>query len=129
MGKNDTRKQRGKDKDGIILPQAEALVNNPKGYSDFIANLKNQIATQRIHTLLHANSEMIKLYWQIGSAILEKQQLEGWGAKVIDRLSYDLKTAFPEMTGFSPRNLKYMRKFAEAWPNFEFVQRTVAQIP
>jgi predicted nuclease of restriction endonuclease-like (RecB) superfamily len=72
---------------------------------------------------------MVLMYWDIGSQILEKQQMEGWGAKVIDRLSYDLKGAFPDMKGFSPRNLRYMRKFAESWPDRSFVQRTVAQIP
>src|SRR5690606_391845 len=64
-----------------------------------------------------------------GARILDRQQSEGWGAKVIDRMSYDLKGAFPEMQGFSPRNLKYMRKLAEAWPDIELVQRTVALIP
>jgi len=65
----------------------------------------------------------------IGKSILEMQQNEGWGSKIIDKLSTDLKGAFPEETGFSPRNLKYMRKFAEAWADVEIVQRTVAQIP
>jgi len=123
------RRQKGKEKQGVILPQAEPLANIPDGYIVFISELKERIATQRIRTLLNANSEMIQLYWIIGQKILEKQEEEGWGAKVIDRMSYDLKEAFPEMKGFSPRNLKYMRKFAEAWPNFEFVQRRVAQIP
>jgi len=72
---------------------------------------------------------MILLYWDIGRIILDRQKSEGWGAKVIDRLSYDLKLAFPDMTGFSPRNLKYMRAFSESWPDREFVQRTIAQIP
>ncbi len=125
----EIRKYKGEIKEGIILPQAESLANIPQGYTDFISSLKEQIATCRIRTLLNANSEMIKLYWHIGTAILEKQHKEGWGAKVIDRLSYDLKEAFPEMSGFSPRNLKYMRKFAEAWTDFELVQRTVALIP
>jgi hypothetical protein len=58
-----------------------------------------------------------------------KQRAERWGVKVIDRLSHDLKKAFPDMSGFSPRNLKYMRKFAESWPDLSIVQRTVAQIP
>jgi predicted nuclease of restriction endonuclease-like (RecB) superfamily len=71
---------------------------------------------------------MIKLYWEIGRGILEKQEQEGWGAKIIDRLSADLKKEFPEMKGFSPRNLKYMRKFAEAWTDFEIVQEALAQI-
>ena len=79
--------------------------------------------------VLNANSGMICLYWNIGKAIMKKQEEEGWGAKVIDRMSKDLKDAFPEMSGFSPRNIKYMRKFAECWPDFEIVQRVVAQIP
>ena len=72
---------------------------------------------------------MILLYWDIGRAILAKQQVQGWGARVIDRLSHDLKTAFPAMSGFSPCNLKYMRLFASAWPDRMVVQRTVAQLP
>ena len=69
------------------------------------------------------------LYWDIGQGILRKQKEEGWGAKVIDRLSADLAKAFPDMKGFSPRNLKYMRAFAESWPNRVIVQRVIAQIP
>ena len=69
------------------------------------------------------------LYWDIGRAIMARQDSEGWGAKVIDRLSYDLSQAFPDMRGFSPRNLQYMRTFAGAWPDREFAQRAVAQIP
>ena len=72
---------------------------------------------------------MIMLYWVIGSAILERQKNEGWGAKVIDRMSFDLRNEFPDMRGFSPRNLKYMRRFAEEWQDKELVQRTVALIP
>lgn len=69
------------------------------------------------------------LYWQIGRDILARQDKEGWGAKVIDRLAQDLRNAFPDMKGFSPRNLKYMRAFAEAWPEAEFVQEVLAQLP
>ena len=69
------------------------------------------------------------LYWQIGRDILVRQAEQGWGAKVIDRLAHDLRTAFPTMKGFSPRNLKYMRAFAEAWPDTEFVQAVLAQLP
>lgn len=101
----------------------------PKGYESFLKNLKERIISERLKTLLSANAAMIMLYWEIGKSILSRQQSEGWGAKVIDRLSHDLKTAFPDMSGFSPRNLKYMRKFAQAWPDREIVQRTVAQIP
>ena len=74
------------------------------------------------------NRELILLYWQIGSEILTRQQ-EGWGAKIVDRLAGDLRRDFPEMTGLSARNLKYMRMFAEAYPESEFVQQVVAQLP
>jgi len=69
------------------------------------------------------------LYWQIGRDILARQDREGWGAKVIERLAQDLRSAFPDMKGFSPRNLKYMRAFAEAWPEAEFVQQAAARLP
>ncbi|MDR2650515.1 MAG: DUF1016 N-terminal domain-containing protein [Clostridiales bacterium] len=72
---------------------------------------------------------MIELYWNVGNEILRRQQNEGWGAKVIDRLSIDLKDAYPELSGFSARNLKYIRKFAEYWSEASIVQQVVAQIP
>lgn len=72
---------------------------------------------------------MVTLYWDIGQIILARQGEEGWGAKVIDRLAFDLREAFPDMDGFSSRNLKYMRAFAVAWPNQQIVQRLVAQLP
>jgi len=71
----------------------------------------------------------VLLYWRIGRDILVRQKKEGWGARVIDRLSADLRAAFPEMQGFSPRNLKYMRAFAEAWSDEQIVQQAVAQLP
>jgi predicted nuclease of restriction endonuclease-like (RecB) superfamily len=101
----------------------------PAEYAAVLDELKNRIQSERLHVTMAANSAMVLMYWDIGKVILDRQEHQGWGAKVIDRLSHDLKTAFPDMSGFSPRNLKYMRKFAEAWPEREIVQRTVAQIP
>ena len=75
------------------------------------------------------NRELVVLYWQIGRDILARQAMQGWGAKVIERLAHDLRIAFPDMKGFSPRNLKYMRAFAEAWPDGEFVQAALARLP
>ncbi len=69
------------------------------------------------------------LYWQIGHDILARQAQQGWGTKMIERLAQDLRAAFPDMKGFSPRNLKYMRAFAQAWPDAQFVQQAVAQLP
>lgn len=125
----DNRKQMGKNKDGVILPVAPNLSEMSDAYLSFIEEVKAEIRKRRISVVLNANSSMICLYWNIGRAILKKQEEEGWGAKVIDRMAKDLKDAFPEMSGFSPRNIKYMRKFAESWPDFEIVQQVVAQIP
>jgi len=75
------------------------------------------------------NAELLQLYWRIGRDILARQAEQGWGAKVIDRLSHDLREEFPEMKGFSPRNLKYIRAFAQAWPDAEFVQQVFARLP
>lgn len=125
----DNRNHMGKNKDGVIFPVAPNLSEMSDAYLKFIEEVKAEIQKQRISVVLNANSSMICLYWNIGSAILKKQEEEGWGAKVIDRMAKDLKDAFPEMAGFSPRNIKYMRKFAESWPDFEIVQRVVAQIP
>ena len=72
---------------------------------------------------------MVLLYWDIGRMILERQDRAGWGAKVIDRLSADLRAAYPDMKGLSPRNLKYMRAFAAAWPGRAIVQEVLARIP
>ena len=89
----------------------KALV--PEGYAQFLADLKTRIQAAQLHASLAVNRELVLLYWQIGRDILHRQERERWGAKVIDRLAADLKGAFPEMKGFSPPNLKYMRSFAE----------------
>ena len=104
----DSRKRMGKDKDGVIFPVAPNLSEMSDSYLDFIEAIKKEIENQRLKVVLNANSSMICLYWNIGKAILQKQEEEGWGAKVIDRMAKDLKDAFPD---------------------FEIVQRVVAQIP
>ncbi len=83
----------------------------------------------QVQAVLTVNRELIRLYWTIGREILERQERDGWGAKVIERLATDLRREFPEMKGFSRTNLLYMRAFAEAWPDEEFVQQVVGQIP
>ena len=91
--------------------------------------LKERIRSAQLRAALSVNRELVLLYRSIGRGIQIRQRNEGWGAKVIDRLSDDLSKAFPEMRGFRPRNLKYMRAFAEAYPDQEFVQQVVAQLP
>ena len=105
------------------------LTPPPAGYADWLADLKTRIHTAQQRATLAVNRELVLLYWQIGRDILARQAEQGWGAKVIERLAEDLRAAFPDMKGFSPRNLKYMRAFAEAWPDTEFVQEVLAQLP
>jgi predicted nuclease of restriction endonuclease-like (RecB) superfamily len=101
----------------------------PDNYDDFFRSLKERIRSTQVKAALAVNRELVLLYWQIGREILERQQQEGWGTKVVERLAQDLKMEFPEITGFSPRNLKYMRAFAEAYPDETIVHQLGAQIP
>ena len=98
-------------------------------YATLLKSLKTEISTARIRAHLSVNKEMISLYWRIGNQILERQKQEGWGAKVIENISKDLRKEFPEMKGLSPQNLKYMKKFADEYSNKEISQQAVDQIP
>src|SRR5262245_31421390 len=98
---------------------------SPKGYEAFLGELKERIRTAPLRASIAVNRELVLLYWQTGRDILARQKKHGWGAKVIDRLSQDLRREFPGIEGFSPRNLKYMRSFAEAWPEEPIVQEGV----
>ncbi len=97
-------------------------------YLPFLDELKNSIRQAQIKAGLSVNRELVLLYWQIGKGILNQQATQGWGSNVIGQLAEDLKKSFPEMKGFSPRNLKYMRAFADAYPDLAFVQAAPAQI-
>jgi predicted nuclease of restriction endonuclease-like (RecB) superfamily len=101
----------------------------PAGYAVWLADLKTRIRETRLRTALAVNSELIGLYWRIGQDILERQERDGWGGKVVARLAADQRTEFPESRGFSRANLLYMRAFAEAWPDQAIVQRVVGQLP
>lgn len=104
----------------------------PSDYQEWVKTLKNRIQAAQQRAVLTVNQELLQLYWQIGRDILLRQQEQGWGAKVIERLAQDLRSAFPELKGFSRANLLYMRSFAEQWPNFHadpIVQQAVGQIP
>lgn len=106
----------------------KAAATVPTGYGPLLADIKARVQLARIKAGLAANRELLALYWDIGRLILDRQRREGWGAKVIDRLALDLQRAFPGQQGFSPRNLKYMRAFAEAWPEAAIVQQSAVQI-
>jgi len=101
----------------------------PAGYAAWLADLKTRIRETRLRAALAVNSELIGLYWRIGHDILDRQARDGWGAKVVDRLAADLRAEFPESRGFSSANLRYMRAFAEAWPDPAILQRVVGKLP
>jgi predicted nuclease of restriction endonuclease-like (RecB) superfamily len=105
------------------------LTPAPEGYAGWLADLKGQIHDAQQRAAQTLNLELVVLYWRIGNAILERQDRQGWGARVVDRLSQDLRTAYPEMQGFSVRNLKYMRAFALGWPDLEIVQQLLHKLP
>lgn len=108
---------------------AQLSSSPPDGYIEWLKDLKVRIRSAQQKAVLAANSEMLILYWQIGRDILQRQRALGWGAKVVDRLSADLRREFPEMKGFSRANLLYMRALAESWPDMSIVQQLVGQIP
>jgi DUF1016 N-terminal domain len=97
------------------------------GYQVLLRELKERIRTARLQAALVVNEGLILLYWSIGREILERQTREGWESRVIDRLWAGLRRDFPDMTGLSAGNLKYMRTLAEAHPDREFVQQVVAR--
>ena len=101
----------------------------PPDYAAWLAELKTRIHSAQQRATLAVNRELVLLYWQIGQDILARQNREGWGSKVIERLAQDLRNAFPEMKGFSRANLMYMRAFAEAWTEQAIVQQAVGQLP
>jgi predicted nuclease of restriction endonuclease-like (RecB) superfamily len=122
------RLSRGRSRQDAGFPVAPPRKELPRDYLETLSDIKDRIRQGRLRTVLAANSAMVLLYWDIGGIILQRQSRSGWGAKVIDRLAADLQEAYPEMKGFSPRNLKYMRAFAAAWPERSIVQATLAQI-
>ncbi|MEL6250219.1 MAG: DUF1016 N-terminal domain-containing protein, partial [Cyanobacteria bacterium J06627_15] len=107
---------------------AGSLAELGEDYDGFLQGLKDRIKAAQVRAALSVNRELVLLYWHIGQEILQRQQAQGWGARVVDRLAKDLKRDFPEMTGFSSRNLKYMRAFADAYADEADLQ-VMAQIP
>lgn len=103
------------------------LIESTKDYQLWADIIANKIRQAHTRASFKVNEEMLQLYWEIGSSIIEQQKQKGWGAKVIDLLAKDITKSFPDISGFSVRNLKYMRAFAQAYPDFPIVQVSLAQ--
>ena len=108
---------------------SDQLAPIPEDYTRLLESLKDRVRQTRLQAQRTVNTELIGLYWSIGRQILSRQDHQGWGAGVIRRLAEGLRAAFPEMTGFSQRNLQYMRSMAEAWGGGANVPQPVAQLP
>ena len=102
------------------------MLMNSGEYLAIVEQLKREIKKTQYQASVHVNTEMILLYHSIGTVINEHKT---WGNKFIENLAQDIKLEFPQTTGYSVRNLKYMAKFAATYPDSEFVQQVVAQIP
>lgn len=103
-------------------------MNNLVNYTSIISDLKEKILHSQKKAIQTVNKELVLLYWEIGNVILKNQSQQGWGSKIIDSLSNDLKKSFPDMKGFSVRNLKYMRQFASSYSDITIVQELLAQL-
>lgn len=125
----EERKRFGKFNKDVVIPVAPDATEFGENYDSFIHSVIDEVKKRRMQIVLQANQAMLLLYWHIGKTICKKQKEEGWGTKVIDRISRDLQKTFPDMKGFSPRNIKYMKKFATMWQDETIVQRLVAQLP
>jgi predicted nuclease of restriction endonuclease-like (RecB) superfamily len=110
---------------------ADALINKSdlSNYVELLNTLKEKIRFSQIKASISVNSELIKLYWEIGYEIIQRQKEEGWGTGVIEKLAKDLKATFSQMKGFSARNLFYMKQFAEAYPDLAILQQAAAKLP
>ncbi|MFH1314388.1 MAG: PDDEXK nuclease domain-containing protein [Candidatus Eisenbacteria bacterium] len=119
--------KRSRPEKGTITPKDLPI---PRTYPEFLARLKEKIRTVQVKAALSANRELIWMYWDIGRAIVKRQQTEAWGSKVIDRLAGDLQTEFPELSGFSRTNIYRMRSFHLAYPDADqIVPQAGGQIP
>lgn len=111
------------------FPSTPTRTLMPDWYPDMLASVSGKVAAGRIRAVTAVNQELVATYWAIGNEIINRQGQEGWGAKVIDRLSSDLNHAFPNSKGFSPRNLLFMRSIASTWPHTAIVKAPLSQLP
>ena len=109
-----------------IESEVKRVLMNSSEYISIVENIKREIKAAQYRAAIHANMDMLLLYHDIGCVINEHKL---WGNRFIDNLATDIRIDFPESKGYSVRNLKYMAKFAETYPNREFVQTVSAQIP
>ncbi len=97
-------------------------------YRLFMTDLKSRIASARLSAARRVNSELVTLYWDIGRGIVEKQQALGWGESVVEMVATELRAAFPDMSGFSARNVWDMKRLYEAYSAPDFLSQLVREM-
>lgn len=125
----ESRLARGRTREDARFTAPPSLSDLPESYGATLEEIKRHLQQARVRSVLAANAVVIAAYWQTGQIILQRQQEQGWGAKVIDRLSTDLREAFPGMEGLSARNLLSMKLLALAFPAGEIAKQPVSQLP
>ncbi|WP_284977993.1 PDDEXK nuclease domain-containing protein [Arthrobacter sp. fls2-241-R2A-200] len=111
------------------FPGVPGASSMPEWYPDLLHTVAQEVRVGRTRAVAAANAELLNSYWSIGRQLAERESQEGWGAKVVTRLSADIRSRFPGAKGFSPRNLRYMKSFAHAWPDFPMLQAPLATLP
>jgi predicted nuclease of restriction endonuclease-like (RecB) superfamily len=115
--------------DRVRMPARGMSAGLPSNYAATLTEIKQRLHEGRLKAVTGANAALVLAYWDVGQVILERQHREGWGTRVIDRLSSDLREALPGMRGLSSRNLRYMRTFAAEWSRRPIGQQLAAQLP
>jgi hypothetical protein len=113
---------------GLVASRGRAEAMLPAGYGELVEQVKAEVRAARVRAARVVNVELIDLYWRIGRLLLDQRREQGWGAKVVERLSADLRAEFPGIRGLAPRSLEYMQAFASAWP-LPIAQQPVARLP
>lgn len=125
----ESRGSRGRVRDGALFSASASKADLPVSYAGTLQEIKSHLRHARVRAVLAANPIVMEAYWHTGKIILQRQEEAAWGAKVIDRLSADLREEFPDMGGLSSRNLLSMSLFAEAFPDGPIAKQAVSQLP
>lgn len=112
-----------------LLERTEASLRLDPEYRDFLTGIKDKLKKAQIRAALAANSELIKFYWELGFNLIEKQKAQQWGEHFLEQFSHDIRQAFPQMQGFSVRNLQRMKQFATFYPDLSITTQAVSQLP
>ena len=129
MAGDGERRTLGRAKTDARFTASPSFSELPASYASTLEEIRTCLREARLRTVLAANVSLIATYWQIGQLICQRQDEQGWGAKVIDRLSADLREAFPGVEGLSARNLLSMKLLAVAFPGGEIAKQAVSQLP